>query len=387
MSDLLQHYNNDKGNRRFSATTQHYGVNGKNTHIDVPINFNANSDDCCPEFGEYNKQGNNCNTTCEGTTALNNCNKPQEQVIYNLQYNHQDQCYPEMLDICAKPSYKTDAFEIKEGVIMKAGKGITFKQMECNTQMPLGGIIVENNGVRRLGISGQRGSGLVVTNNGTLSEPNFIFNLNRDELRDYTGYTTEIVVNGRSYKPVQGIIDINSGGFGSSINNLKSPNGTISVTSILPGIAGIDIKPIKINNKTLQPDNDGHPINLVNGNNTTVSVDANNNVSVNVAGTVTSVNGQTGVVNIPTLNPTEVFQGYKTLTSGEATSLTGSGLDIALVTPTGGNKPANFVGAKTVLYKNGIYMTLADYTFTGTSVTSTLSFAAGDKLSWLIFKN
>jgi len=398
MSNLMQHYNSQKSTNPFIVSSVNVGKTGMITNIPNPVNYNANNKGCCPEYGSYNKEpaceqpinncNDNCNDTCNDTCEpVQTCNTPQEPVYYNMQYTPQEKAYPEMLDICPRPSYKTDAFEIRNGVIMQAGKGITFKQMECSEQMPLGGIIVENNGVRKIGMSGQTGSGITVSNNGTLSEPNFIFNVNKNDLRDYTGYTTEIIVNGRSYKPILGIIDISGGAFGSPITNLKSPNSTISITAIGPGVAGLDVKPIKVNSITLQPDNAGHLVNIVNGNNTTVSVDSNNNVAVNVSGAVTSVNGQTGAVSIPTLSPTEVFQGFKTLNSGDATSLTSTGLNLSSLTPTSGTIPSTFVASKAVLYKNGTYMTLADYSFSGTTATSTMSFVAGDKLSWLIFKN
>lgn len=392
MSDQLKQVNNLKGTNffRVSSNTSHNGT--KVTHIPAPIDFNANGEDCCPQYGSYQKQTCNTGNCLAGKCSTNNCSNcsntnSNQPVYYNMQYTPESECLPEMLDICPKPSYKTPAFEIKEGVVVQSGLGINFKQIECSKDMPLGGILIENAGVRKIGITGQQGTGITVSNKGTLSSPNFVFNLNKNDLRDYTGYVTEILVNGKSYKPQQGILTIGGAGFGSPVSLIKSPNDTVSVSSIAPGTAGLDVKPIKINGETLQPDNDGHPINITDGNSTTVSINADNSVSINVDGAVTSVNGQTGAVSIPTLSPTTIYQGYKSLTAGEVTALTGSGLDISSLTPTDGDKPASFSSTKVVLYKNNTYMTLADYSMTGNLITSTLSFSASDKLSWVIFKN
>jgi hypothetical protein len=387
MSDVLKCYNHQKGNTHFQVQSTEFNTGSKMTMIPEPTHYNASSGgDCCPKTGSYQKNCPQLNPQDHyGPQGQPYCGVNNGTPYYNVSEQPQ-QCGPELLDVCNKPSYKTSAFEIKEGAIMKAGKGVNFREMECSDQMPLGGILVENAGVRKIGVYGSQGTGLDFVNKGTLSEPNFNLTLNRNDLRDYTGYVTEIVVNGRSYKPQQGILSIGGAGFGSPISILKSPNSTIGISPIAPGTAGLDVKPIKVNGQTLQPDNEGYPFDIVDGNSTTVTTDGNK-VSINVDGAVTSVNGQTGAVSIPTLQPTQIYQGYLTLTSGNISDLTGSGLDLSSITVTGGNIASSFTNTTITLYKNGEYMTLADYTVSGSTITSTLSFTPSDKLSWIIFKN
>jgi hypothetical protein len=364
-----------------------YGVNGA-SYTTVPINMVYPINDGkigCPQpiyrdqvvttKPVYPKPNNNCQT-CANQENIYNIYPQADYVEQYIPtpYNN-NQGYP--ATAITLPGINYDLY---------AGTGIYFDQLE-------NGLRINNGGVVSADVRGTPGSGISVINTNTATNPIFQVGVNTPDLVTTSGLVTTIIFNGQAFTPTQGTVIINNGAYGAGLQNLSSPNNTILITPASISQANIDVKPIKINNNTLNPDVSGYPINLIDGTNVNLINTTSNTVSVNVANNafVKTVNGLSpdpnGNINV---NPSRIFyEADKVLTSGDIASLTGAGLDLNGVTPShGANPPAFATTDGFMLFQNGVFLTLGKFNRSGSNITTSgVSFSVNDVLTWVVIKS
>lgn len=363
---------------------------GGASYTNVPLNmgYEVNSSGAvgCPRR-LYND--NNC--TCNQCTPVLQTSSCNQEVIYTINpyidYTSPSQItYPAT---CYDNSQGYPATTITLPGIdynVYSGTGIYFEQTET-------GFRINNGGIVSVDIRGEAGSGIIVTNTNTRNNPIFTIGVNALDLVNKANLVQKIYFNGVEYTALQGVITINSGAFGGSIQNINSPKNTILIAPASVGAVNIDVKPIKVNNVSVLPDNDGSLINFTNGLNSTVEVVSPNIVKVNVANNsfAKSVNSLTpdanGNINI-TVQKT-FYQSYKTLTTGDITSLTTAGFDLVATTPTAGTNPTTIsLTDGVMLYKNEQFIPMNKYIRSGSLVTTTgVTYVVGDIFTWIINKS
>lgn len=351
--------------------------------------------------------GNSCHTYNSGYQPTQYYQPTgQHQPYYYENYNYynmephvgyyEEPCYPNApvhVEYSNEEGAPTDAFQIPAGqdFVIEGGKSIWLEQLS-------NGIRINNRGVASVNVFGTTNSGIIVTNNNTLKDPIFQISVDYNTLVNQGNLVTAVKYNGVTYNPTNGVVDITTAG-GAFLQNIVSPNKTVLISSVNATTAGIDIKPPKVNGTTITPNpTDGTPMNLVSGDNTTVSV-VDNDVTVDVPSNrfvkriiyegTTLTPDSSGQVSLGSgTTASGKYQVTKTLNASDISALTGSGLDLTGVTPTiGPNAPSILSGDLVMLYLNGGYVPRTDYTRSGPTVTMTgVTPTAGQELSWVVIK-
>lgn len=361
---------------------QHYLLNGQKdvTHVVNPMN------NCIPN----NQQDN----TFYRTDMTSN----QNIINYNIlpKVNKEADNYnPFVLNPFAINSYLQTGYPANVYPVPKnkdwalvQGNGIRFEEYET-------GLKIHNQGVLRVSIAGVVSSGVTVINTGTLQESNFVIGINNKEFAINNNLVQEVVFNGKSYTPNNGVVFINSGASGSPITTLTSIDNSIAI--IPTSIGTYNIQTAKVTVKgvpTKTTLSNQKLVDFVDGVNTTPKITNDNQVSFDVTGIVKTVNNQTpdlnGNVTVAATPLSIFFQYRKVLALSDISSFQSSGVDIVSMSINQGMKPNQIVSSDGVmLYLNSDYLPLDKYTRAGNVITinNSVSLNANDSLSIVVIKS
>jgi hypothetical protein len=271
------------------------------------------------------------------------------------------------------------SYILKESNRIEAGNGVSFSLLTD-------GIRIENTGILETNVYAVAGSGLIITQDSqNPKKPSFKISLNPQDIVNQAGFVSTITIDGVAYSPASGNVSLSSGIFSTGIKQIQSITNTIAVNSTLGvGVIGLETRPIKINGSTIQPSGDGTPIEFLNGTNTTLSVSGNQiRINAVTAGGITSIsqNGQTytpnnqGNISLPTTSSSSSIERlyYWELTI-VAADLLASNIDILnttthVITSSASGVPIQLENTQAlVVHKDGVLVSPANYTFTGSTL-------------------
>lgn len=326
------------------------------------------------------------------------CNSQTVQPVYNILpkiISEADNYNPFVLNPFAINSYLQTGYPANLYQVPKnkdwalvQGKGIEFEEYET-------GLKLNNKGVLSTKINGVIGSGLYINNTGTLQEQDFILSVNKKEFANTNGLVQEVIFNGKSYQPNNGIIFINSGASGSPITSVSSSDGSITVSQTSVGTvnlqtAKVTVRGIPTKTSVVSP----KLVDLIDSANIIPNLTNDNQVSFNLTGVVKTVNNQipdnNGNINVTTTPQGIFYQARKVLSTSDITAFQTSGVDITTMTINQGNKPSQLVGTDGVLiYVNSSFLSLDKYVRAGNIITisTSVSLAVNDSLSIVVTKS
>ena len=147
-----------------------------NIHLNIGYDVSCNGDVGCPRR-LYNESCNIPSCGCKNAPMLASCQSPTE-VIYNINQN---------VNYCDSSNYPASSYDNSQGYFattveipgtgynIYSGNGIYLDQLE-------NGVRINNGGVVSANVQGEAGSGIIVTNQNTRSDPNFIISVSPADL-------------------------------------------------------------------------------------------------------------------------------------------------------------------------------------------------------------
>ena len=374
---------------------QHYLLNNQQPTVCVehPI------DTCdCNTFNKSFSFNPIQDNTFYRTANTSNENLVANQTVYNIlpKVNNEADIYnpfvlnPFAINSYLQTGYPANLYQVpknKDWALVQ-GNGIRFEEYET-------GLKLHNQGVLKLSISAISGSGLVAQNTGTLQEPNYVLGINNKEFAKSNNLVQEVVLNGKSYTPLDGVVYLNSGASGTPINRVTSIDNTIIINPTSVGVINIETAKIAvkglnttttiINQKILE---------FVDGVNSVPKLTNSNQVSIDVIGVVKTVNNQvpdqSGNVTVSIASQTLFYQSRKVMTASDILAFQSTGVDIISMSITQGSKPAQLNGSDGVMmYINGTFLPLDKYTRANNviNISNTVTINPNDSLTIIIIKS
>lgn len=266
-----------------------------------------------------------------------------------------------------------------------------------------GSYVITDTGLSCVNIFGQENSGILVTQVESSNDcASFKISLNPADLASSGGFITSVTLDGNTFEPVGGNVELNSSIFNSGIQSVVSPNNTLVYTLAgSPSTLEIDVRPPTVEGATVLPCTDGTPFNLIGGDNISLNV-VGCDIEIDYTGSTTGAtsvvyNGVTytadtdGVITLPDVVGSQdpcccpKLRADKELTATEVAAIEGTGLDLNSVSWTQfyGDANGNIQSPGIInVYLNG---ELLPITVTQNNISTLeaagINFNAGDTLS------
>lgn len=261
------------------------------------------------------------------------------------------------------------------------------------------GVKLINRGVNKIIFKNTDDSGLIVTNQGTDTNPEFKLSVDRQKLIQQLDVVKGITVNGYYVAPNNsGIANIEIQSPNSQ--SFKSPKNTVSIVRSSLTLLNFDVRGILVNGREVAPNTDGFLYNLIDSDTVSVNIDiATSKIKLDTKNIIKTIKDSTGtelaqnngVVTLPSQSQNgHAYNGSKTLVDLDVTNLnSGNGFNISTVVPTGGSTaPEVTNNDMVVLFLEGSMIYPQNVTRNGNLIKLTgVTPITGNKLGWIIIKN
>jgi hypothetical protein len=281
------------------------------------------------------------------------------------QPSYQEERRYEVVEPSCDEGYYAKAVKIGD-FVLEAGRKISLDMKE-------NGVVINNDGVNSISVAEVPSSGVIVSQSNGNRDPKYKIGLNYNDIIKNAGLITKIIKNGQEM-PIQfvdghGVVNLSDNTFG-NISVIKTPNNTISITPGGIGVAQLDVKPLKVNGITVNPQADGTPFDLINGVNTIVEKTSDGKIKINVGNSLfvksirykdqTFTPDTSGQITLATGQTS--YQATTVLTEPQANALKGGGLALSGLTPSKGVLPGSYSSQDVVtVYLDSTFVIPTDF--------------------------